>query len=185
MEHRGTKTLESERLLLRRFTIDDAQAMFENWASDPEVTKFLTWQTHENAEGTKALINSWVPRYIENEYYNWVIVLKENGSVPIGNIAVPRRDDKAEWVEIGYSLGSKWWRQGIITEAVKLLLDYFFYEVGVNRVQAMYNPANPNSGKVMQKCGMVYEGTMRDEGWDSTGIGDRVMYGILAREYVK
>ncbi|MBQ5415093.1 MAG: GNAT family N-acetyltransferase, partial [Firmicutes bacterium] len=60
MDHKGTKTLNTDRLVLRQFTPDDAQAMFDNWAKDPEVTRFLTWQPHENAEITRSLLKQWV-----------------------------------------------------------------------------------------------------------------------------
>ena len=63
MKHCGTQTLETDRLLLRRFVVDDADAMFQNWASDPEVTKYLTWPPHADAEVSKAVLEAWVSSY--------------------------------------------------------------------------------------------------------------------------
>ena len=60
MKHCGTQRLESERLVLRRFVREDAGAMYKNWASDHEVTKYLTWPTHSNVDITKLVIDSWV-----------------------------------------------------------------------------------------------------------------------------
>ena len=65
-------------------------------------------------------------------------------------------------VHIGYCISKKWWNKGITSEALKALIKYFFEEVGVNRVESRHDPSNPNSGKVMMKCGMKYEGTIRE-----------------------
>ena len=63
LHHKGTQQLETQRLILRKFTTDDAQAMYENWASDPEVTKFLTWPFHDSVGVTELVLNSWVDGY--------------------------------------------------------------------------------------------------------------------------
>ena len=63
----GTKRLETARLILRRFTLEDAQKMYENWAGDPEVTKFLTWPTHESAETSRQILKEWVAAYDNSE----------------------------------------------------------------------------------------------------------------------
>ena len=63
MTHKGTVPLETKRLILRRFTLDDAEAMFNNWASDPEVTKYLTWPTHTDISVSKTVIESWLHLY--------------------------------------------------------------------------------------------------------------------------
>ena len=60
MEHKGTVKLETDRLILRKATMDDAQDMFDNWASNPNVTKFMTWPTHSNIEITKMVLSNWV-----------------------------------------------------------------------------------------------------------------------------
>ena len=63
MNHCGTQTIETERLVLRRFTLDDADAMYRNWASDSEVTKFLTWPAHGSQEHSREILQSWIPLY--------------------------------------------------------------------------------------------------------------------------
>ena len=67
MNHKGTIQIETERLILRRFTIDDAPAMFKNWASDPEVTKFMTWPTHKDVGVSKWVLDSWIPSYEKDD----------------------------------------------------------------------------------------------------------------------
>ena len=87
MKPMGTKTLETDRLILRKFTPEDAEDMYENWASDPEVTKYLTWPVHTSVDVTKKLLEIWVQRYRDDNSYNWAIEYKETGRV-IGNISV-------------------------------------------------------------------------------------------------
>ena len=72
--HQGTQVLTTARLTLRPFTMDDAPAMYSNWASDPEVTKFLMWPPHTSIEVSEAVLADWVPRYTEPDYYPWAIV---------------------------------------------------------------------------------------------------------------
>lgn len=81
MENKGTKTLKTERLILRRFVSEDAEAMYANWATDTEVTKFLTWPPHASVEVTKCLLEDWIRRYEDLSYYNWGIELRETGDV--------------------------------------------------------------------------------------------------------
>jgi len=184
MKHLGTNTLENGKLLLRRFTIDDAQAMYDNWASDPEVNKFLTWPLHTSVEVTKEILNGWISQYDDVEFYNWAIVLKDNGDTPIGGISVVAKDNDIEMIQIGYCIGKSWWGRGIVTEALELLVSYFFNEVKVNRVEAVYDLKNPASGKVMEKCGFIHEGVMRDAGRNNQGICDLAMNAVLAKDYV-
>ena len=73
MQHCGTKRLETERLILRRYVMEDAAAVYKNWASDDEVTKYLTWPTHKSQEISQRVVESWVDRYLDDNYYHWTI----------------------------------------------------------------------------------------------------------------
>lgn len=181
MKHLGTKRIETQRLELRPFTMDDAQAMFENWASDPEVTKYLTWPAHGSVAITQMVLDDWVSHYGEEDYYQWAIVPKDFGQ-PIGSISVVSKNDQAQLVHIGYCIGKRWWHQGIMSESLKAVMDFFFDEVGVNRVETRHDPNNFNSGAVMRKCGMHFEGTLRQSDWNNQGICDASWYGLLAEE---
>ena len=74
LTHKGSKTIETERLILRRACMEDAELMFANWASDPEVTKFLTWPTHETVEISQWVVESWVRESERENFYQWMIV---------------------------------------------------------------------------------------------------------------
>jgi ribosomal-protein-alanine N-acetyltransferase len=156
--------------------------MFRNWVSDDEVTKYLTWPTHTDVSVSQTVIGSWIELYQKPEHYSWAIVLKEIGE-PIGSIAAVEQRDDIKMVHIGYCIGRKWWHMGYTSEALKELIRFFFEEVGVNRIESRHDPRNPNSGKVMMKCGMKYEGTMRQSDVNNQGICDATRYAILADEY--
>ncbi len=181
MTHKGTQRIETSRLILRRAELTDAQAMFDNWASDPEVTKYLTWPTHESKDITHMVLESWVAEYEKPNYYQWMIVPKDLGQ-PIGTISVVHSRDKIASAEIGYCIGSKWWHQGIMSEALQAVIDYLFDAVGMNRIEAWHDVKNPHSGAVMRKCGMVYEGAHRAAGKNNQGICDLAVYAILKSE---
>ncbi|MCL2632877.1 MAG: GNAT family N-acetyltransferase, partial [Coriobacteriia bacterium] len=73
MIHRGTRTITTERLTLRRFTVDDAEAMFRNWADDERVSRYMTWEPHGDISVTRSLLENWVATYSNNAYYQWCI----------------------------------------------------------------------------------------------------------------
>ena len=158
LTHKGTQTICTKRLVLRRFAVEDAQAMYSNWASDSRVTRFLTWLPHTSAEATAQLLALWCKEYENVAYYNWVITMD---GVPIGNISVVAMSEKSEHAELGYSLGHAYWGRGIMTEAARAVIAFLFTEVGVNRVDISHAVGNPASGRVAQKCGLTFEGIRR------------------------
>ena len=183
MKHCGTLRLETERLVLRRFSMDDAEAMYRNWASDPAVTEFLTWPAHTSPEVSKEVLKDWVSSYSQENYYQWAIVLKDRGNDPIGSIGAVGQNDAISMVHIGYCLGKTWWHQGIMSEALKAVMDFFFEQVGANRIESRHDPRNPHSGMVMKKCGMRYEGTMRSSDRNNQGICDASWYALLKSDW--
>lgn len=181
--HKGTQTIHTERLILRKFTVDDAQAMFENWANDKRVTRYLTWCPHESPEATKQLLELWCVAYENPNTYNWVI---EYEGSPIGNISVVRLSEKSEYAELGYCIGYAYWNKGFMSEAAKAVIDYLFAEIGVNRVGISHAVKNPASGVVAQKCSLTFEGTKRE--YFKTLAGeflDISDYGIIRSEWEK
>ena len=182
MNHVGTQTIETERLVLRKARPEDAGAMFDNWASFDEVTKYMTWPTYGSVEDAKGRIAYLLGEYENEKNYEWFIELKEIGQ-PIGSISAVHIDENVRLAHIGYCIGTRWWGRGLMPEALSAVMRFFFEQVGVNRVEACHDVNNPNSGKVMAKCGMTYEGTLRQSGWNNQGIIDRAFYGILREEY--
>ena len=182
MKRCGTQTLETKRLILRRFTVRDADAMYTNWASDPEVTRYLTWPAHAGVETSRAVLADWTAAYAQESCYQWAIVLKDRADEPVGSIGAVDVSDDIAAVQIGYCLGRRWWHQGIMSEALGAVMDFFFDAVGCNRVAGRHDPRNPHSGMVMQKCGMKYEGTQRSADRNNQGICDTSWYALLKDE---
>ncbi len=179
MNHTGTITLTTPRLTLRPFTADDAPDMFANWASDPEVTKYLTWPTHTSVEVSQWVCNDWISHYGAADYYQWAIVYEGHA---IGSIAVVEHDDRVGKAHIGYCIGRNWWHMGIMTEALQAIMNHLFDTVGFQRIEARHDPRNPHSGGVMKKCGMKYEGTLRQSDWNNQGVCDACWYALLKSE---
>lgn len=183
MEHKGTIRLETQRLVLRQFTINDVAAAFHNWMGDDKVTEFLRWSTHKDIAISQSIIKEWIETYkTDKSFYQWAIVLKERNE-PIGTISVVDKNERVGMVHIGYCIGSKWWNNGYMSEAFAGIIPFLFEEVKVQRIEAQHDPNNPNSGKVMRKCGLTYEGTLRKADWSNKGIVDAAMYALLAEDY--
>ena len=181
MKHQGTKKIETRRLILRQFTLNDAEPMYRNWASDGEVTRYLTWTPHESVEETKSLLKEWIDDYKKPEKYEWCIELKEIGE-PIGSIGVVGIREKIGAMEIGYCISEAYWHQGITSEAFEAVIAYLTKEVGARRIESRHDTRNPYSGKVMEKCGLKYEGTKIQGDWNNSGICDCAFYGMVLED---
>lgn len=160
MKHCGTIQIETERLILRKFTIDDANDLFKNYASRDEVSEFMPWHSHKNIEETKEYLSSCVlPKYEQEDSYKWAIVLKKTNEV-VGAIDVVSQDNEQKRAELGWVLSNDYWGLGLMPEAGREVLKLLF-KVGFCRIQAIHDVNNPKSGRVMQKIGMTHEGTMK------------------------
>lgn len=182
MNHSGTKYIESKRLILRQLEVDDDKKMYHNWASDEKVVTYLTWPIHENIEITRNILKEWIKGYAKNDYYHWGIEIKETHDL-IGTIGVVEKSDEICLAQIGYCIGSQWWHQGYMSEALSHIIDYLFGVVDFKCIQSHHDPRNINSGKVMLKCGMKYEGTLRQSDRNNLGICDASYYSILKAEW--
>ena len=178
----GTQMLQTERLILRRFVESDAEAMFQNWASSDENLTYVTWDPHSNVEITQNSIRNWVASYTNPNYYKWAICPKENPEQVIGDISIVEMDENDSSCEIGYVLGKKYWGHGMMTEALKTVLDFCSTQAGFQKVKARYASLNPASGRVMEKAGMSYLKTVAN-GVERKGyIADLIYYQISGEE---
>ena len=182
MENKGTVWLETDRLILRRFTMEDTDGMYRNYASDPLVTTYLTWPTHTGPDVTRELLSQWTARYVYRDFYQWAIELRDTREV-IGSISVVGCQQEVSSMELGWCIGSRWWGCSLVPEAAAAVIRYLFECVGVLRVTARCDVENPRSARVMEKVGMSREGTLRASGRNNRGIVDMLCYGILRSEY--
>ena len=153
------EAIETEHLLLRHFKMEDAGDMYRNWASDPEVTKYLTWWPHRNVEETKQIISLWLDELKDHETYHYAIVIKKTGEV-IGATGIVNRNGNE--AEIGYCLAKRYWNGGIMTEATKALIDRLL-KSGFKKITARAHVDNEGSNRVLEKCGLKYIGEQRLE----------------------
>lgn len=154
------KTLETERLILRPLTVNDAEEAFKNWTSDDEVSKYVRWSTHKNVEETKEYILLEEKRRKTEGCFNWGIVIKDSNEL-IGAIgAFPSEDGR---YEIGYNIAKKHWNNGYTTEAVKEVLKYLATEEKIHKFRCAHAVLNPASGAVMRKAGFKY---VKDEDFE-------------------
>lgn len=185
LNHKGTSILETNKFILRPFKLKDTEEMYKNWASDKEVTKYLTWTEHNDISKTNIVITLWESSYNNKEYYNWAIEEKCSKCV-IGSINLMNLDNYNENCEVGYCVGKNFWNQGIMTEVLNVVIDFAFKEVNFHRITARRHIDNIASGMVLKKCKFVYEGILREIVKDKKGIFvDCKYYSILKSEYLK
>lgn len=151
--------LTTERLVLRKILPSDYKDMYE-YASKEEVTKYLLWSTHPSVEHTKQYIEYLQSRYKIGDFYDWAITLRDTGKM-IGTCGFTRFDFSNNAAEIGYVINSDFWKRGYCSEAVSKMIEFGFETLKLNRIEARYMKENIRSRHVMERCNMIYEGTMK------------------------
>lgn len=173
--------LETERLTLRKVKPTDAEAIF-SYASRPEVTAHLSWPIHRSLEDTYRFIQGLIYGYCEGTAADWGMILKEEDRF-LGTIGFASVSRIHGYGEVGYVLHPGYWGRGIVSEALRAVIEFAF-DNGLNRVEAIHAVENPASGRVMQKAGMTYEGTLRKRCILAGERRDVKMYAILREEWV-
>ncbi|MCH7323748.1 GNAT family N-acetyltransferase [Solibacillus sp. MA9] len=171
--------LETERLILRQLKIEDAQAMYI-YASNDDVTKYVLWDSHTSSEQTKQFLQFMIDKY-EQENYAWAVTLKDSDEF-IGTIDYVMFNKEERIGEIGYAVSHLYWGKGYMSEAAQAIVHYGFAKLNLERIQARCFAENIGSERVMQKIGMVYEGTMRKAKFSKGTYYDLKMYSILREE---
>lgn len=179
--HKGTQVLHTDRLVLRRFCETDAADIFA-WAGNPEVTRYVSYQTHRSIADSEKILQFWLDGYKREDNYNWAITF--DGQKVVGQISVTEHDGVWD-AGMGWQLDKPYWNRGYMTEAARAVFEYLFCEVGFHRIYSGHDTRNPASGKVMQKLGMAPEGIARQHYYKSGfGTGDAQKYGILKEEWL-
>ena len=175
----GTQTLITEDLVLRRFELSDAPAMFNNWAGRPDNVTYLIWPAHADLDVTQTILERWVAAYQDGGTFIWAITLKSQPDQVIGDISALDYVPGTNSMTIGYVLGRDYWGKGYMTQALIAVSRFLLQEADLNRLSATHDPANPGSGRVMQKAGFHFEGILRQAGCNNQGIVDSVYYSLL------
>jgi RimJ/RimL family protein N-acetyltransferase len=150
-------TLQTERLVLRAVRESDAEAIFEEYAGDPAVTRFLLWRPQPSADGVRDFLRGALERMAAGREIHWVITQRPSDR-PIGAVGVTFDDFRAE---LGYVLGRAYWRQGIMSEAVSAVVSWALAIDGIHRVWAACDVENLGSAGVLENAGMAREGILR------------------------
>ncbi len=152
--------LETPRLILRPFRMRDARDVFE-YSSDEEVARYVLWDPHRNLSDSRSAIRGIRRLYRQGRPGSWAIEHIQDQKV-IGSIGYMWLSPDNRSAEVGYSLSRKYWNRGLMTEALERVLKSAFEDLKLHRVEAQYDIRNPASGRVMEKCGMVKEGVLRE-----------------------
>jgi ribosomal-protein-alanine N-acetyltransferase len=178
---RDLPVLHTERLRLRPLTEADAPAMFA-YASDPVVRRYVTWPAHRSPEDSRDFIRSVLEAYRRDQVAPWAIVLRESDEA-IGTGGFVDWEPQHRRAELGYALGRRYWGRGFMTEAVRSVIDLGFGRTALNRIEALCEPANVGSARVMEKLGMTYEGLLREYFCYQGRCRDLEIRSILRREW--
>lgn len=172
--------IETERLILRRWRTGDL-ADFYDYAKDPEVGPKAGWKPHASTEESAAKL----AEFIAGEEV-LAIVLKESGKA-VGSVGLhPDKKRMGEGIrEIGYALAQECWGRGLMPEAVHAVMDWAFREGGIAMLTVYHFPENTPSGRVIEKCGFHYEGTLRRAWmiWDGS-VKDERCFSLTREEYL-
>lgn len=168
--------LETSRLRLRRPKLDDAESVFASYASDAQITRYLTWSAHRTPSETREQLQQWIDAWDLRMGHRAWLIERRNDATVLGTIGC------TVWyhrVEIGFALGSLFWGRGYMPEALTKVCEAAFDDPRIYRVQALCDEENTRSSRVMEKVGMIYEGRLRSYGFHpnrSTVPRDCLMY---------
>lgn len=176
-------TLETKRLVLRKLKVSDYADMYEYSKSD-KVTKYLLWRSHPDARYTRDYLSFVQTQYRTGNFFDWAVVEKETNKM-IGTCGFARLDFENNLAEIGYVINPAYWRRGYATEAVKRVIDYGFEDLNIHRIEARYIVGNEVSRRVMEKCGMSFEGIHKSSLYVKEEYVSVGYCSIVADDYIK
>lgn len=179
MNHKGTITLETGRLILRRYTEEDVPMIYKNYLGDRNIVENLVWKARDNEEETREFVKRCIEKYKSNEIYNWLVVIKDTKEI-IGSVVVVSKNNDHGVCELGYNFGSKYWGHGYATEAVHRVCRFLLKDVGYRLIDGCFSSNNAASGRVMEKVGMKKDGVLRDRRVDKRNgkLYDLVYYSM-------
>ena len=173
--------LETERLLLRRLNVTDIEDVFK-YTSDENVSKYLLWYPHPSMDFTRRYLKYVDKKYKKNEFYDWAVTV--DGHV-VGTCGFTSFDIENNAAEIGYVLRSDMWGRGLAAEAARAVITFGFELLELNRIEARLMVENAGSARVLEKCGMTFEGVHRGAILSKGKYRDIAVYSITKDDYVR
>lgn len=170
-------TLETDRLLLRELTNEDAEGVFACFSNE-DVTRFYGQETLKSIEEAKKIVDFFSKSYIEKRGIRWGIERKETKGI-IGTIGFNNWLSKHKRAEIGYEIHPQQWRKGYTSEAVSEVLSYGFDAMGLTRIGAVVFIENEASNKLLKKVGFQKEGVLRNYMYQDGKAYDTNIYSLI------
>jgi ribosomal-protein-alanine N-acetyltransferase len=176
-------TLDTQRLVLRELTVADAEHVF-GFFSDPEVMQFYDCEAFKTVEEAKALIRRFCQWFVNQNGIRWGIALKSEPQVIIGTCGLFGWNQHARQATLGYELARRHWRRGLMTEAVRALMDHAFRELDMHRIRATVVTANVASARLLEGLSFQKEGLLRDAQFVNGKFDNLFSYALLRSEWV-
>ena len=180
----GTQEIETTRLLLRRMKTSDSEDMLNNWASDPCVSKFYSWEPHEDLFETEQMIKTWVAQYTDPLCFHWIVIDKETQKA-IGTFYVDRIDEENCTGVINCTLAQQFWGKGLATEIMRSVISYCFEKLNFKKISAHHHENNIGSGKALIKAGLHFTDRSYHTYEDSPGINGNYLHYIIENNNAK
>jgi Acetyltransferases, including N-acetylases of ribosomal proteins len=149
-----TPILETDRLILRPFCLEDAQEVYECWESDPDVSKYMFWASHNDINRTIDWVKRELGKIDADDWYRWAILSRKTGEL-LGTGLIYFEEEYGKF-EIAYNLGKKAWGFGYATEAMRAIMNFAKADLELKEIMGRHAKENPASGKVMEKLGFRY-----------------------------
>ncbi|MDE6020787.1 MAG: GNAT family N-acetyltransferase [Ruminococcus sp.] len=184
MKSVGTQTIETQRLVLRKFEYSDCVGALKNWASDPKIQLSYGEPVYPTEDDVIELLKKYISSYSNLNYFRWAVIEIESG-ICIGQIAFFLVDCKNNFAEIEYCIGSKYQCKGYATEAAKAVIEYGFEKAEFHKIQICHRSNNLPSKRVIEKCGFTFDGALRDYFFIDGKYYDRLYYSILSNEFIR
>lgn len=149
--------LETQRLILRPFSMEDVEQVYRNWASQDEIYQFLPWSAHENIQKTKQVIQQWIENEDLKQRFYWCIVLKDSKEC-IGTVYFTDYDRDIKQIETGFCVGKAFWNKGYMAEALCASSEWMLTSCNleINQIVGTNDIDNPGSGRAMEKAGYSF-----------------------------
>ena len=158
MPERPPKKIDTNRLLLREPMMEDASPIFQLYAQDKDVTRYLTFEPHQSIEETKTFLKRCLKNWKNETSFPWTIIRKKDKQL-IGMVEIVSIDQTG--IQLGYVLAKSYWGNGYMTEVLQIIIDWAFRQKDTYRVWAICDIGNIASTRVMEKAGMQKEGILR------------------------
>ena len=180
----GTQTIETERLILRRFEYSDIDSALRNWIGDEKTQWDYGEPCYSTAEEVRELFDTkYIVSYSKPDYYRWAVIERDTLEC-IGQIAFFTLDSNNNHGEIEYVIGPAFQGRGYATEITKAVISFGFDKINLHRIEIDCRTENTASQRVIEKCGLTFEGIFRDFFWRKDHYEGRKVYSILKKDWI-